>query len=274
MKIFKLGFIHIPFFGIMIAIGFFTALYLFQKEGLKKGYNKEKMGDLAMFALLGGIIGGRLSYIFFYNFSFYANNPMEIIKIYKGGMSIHGGIIGGLIAVLIYIRKNKEFNLYDVADLVSAPLILAQGIGRVGCDVYGKIMYNFQNIGIKIGEYYYHPTQVYEFTLNYLLFTYLYVKKDRTRYRGQLFAEYLIGFGLIRSIVELFRDNPKYFGLSISHYLSLVLIIIGFGILRFLKKKNDIINVNINKNKYSFVFYVLFLYLISIFLYYYVQLNF
>lgn len=274
MKIFDLGFIHLPFFGLMIAIGFFIGLNLLKKTSSKYGYDKEKIENLAIYTLMGGLLGARISFILFYNFSFYKNNPLEVFKVYNGGMSIHGGIIGGFLVAFYYIKKHKEFDFYTIADLIAPPLILAQGIARVGCDVYGKVMDNFYFLGIKIGQYYYHPAQLYEFTLNYILFYYLYKKGDKKRYKGQLFGEYLIGFGLIRSIVELFRDNPKYFGLSISHYLSFGLVLAGYIFLKFMKKKSVVIEGQKGKNNYRVEILMSILYISSIFIYYFVQLNF
>ncbi len=206
---------------------------------LKKNINPEKVTDMAVYALLGGMIGARIGYILFYSLDFYLKNPIEILKIHEGGMSIHGGIVGGIIASLIFIKKNKGLKILELTNLAAPPLILAQAIGRIGCDVYGVVMKNLKFWGVPVNGYIYHPAQLYEFVLNYLLFFYLWRKRKSIKHEGQLFGIYLIGFATIRSIVELFRGNPKILGLiSVSHLLSLILIIVGIVWLRITAKKS------------------------------------
>lgn len=278
MKIlFTLGGLRIPFFGTMIALAMLVAMQILSYDAKKKNINPEKVTDMAVYALLGGMIGARIGYILFYSLDFFLKNPIEIIKIHEGGMSIHGGIIGGIIASLIFIKKNKELKILEMADLAAAPLILAQAIGRIGCDVYGVVMKNPKLWGIPVNGYIYHPAQLYEFILNYLLFFYLWRKRKSVKHEGQLFGIYLIGFASIRSIVELFRGNPKILGLiSISHILSLTLIIIGIVWLRITAKKSK---SKIESQLKCFPLYIeiaifLLILLFSMGIFYGVQLNF
>ena len=278
MKIlFTLGGLRIPFFGTMIALAMLAAMQILSYDAKKKNINPEKVTDMAVYALLGGMIGARIGYILFYSLDFYLKNPIEILKIHEGGMSIHGGIAGGIIASLIFIKKNKGLKVLEMADLAAPPLILAQAIGRIGCDVYGVVMKNPKFWGIPVNGYIYHPAQLYEFVLDYLLFFYLWRKRKSIKHEGQLFGIYLIGFAAIRSIVELFRGNPKILGLiSVSHLLSLTLIIVGIVWLRITAKKSK---SKIKPPLKCFPLYIeitvfLVVLLLSIGIFYGVQLNF
>ncbi len=229
MKIlFTLWGIRIPFFGVMIALGMLAGMWILSSDAKRKNIDSEKATDMGAWALMGGILGARIGYILFYSLDFYLQNPLEILKIHEGGMSIHGGIVGGIIASLIFLKRNRDLKLLEMADLAAPPLILAQAIGRIGCDVYGTVMKNPMLWGIAVNGDIYHPAQLYESFLNFLLFFYLWRKRQSKKYEGQLFGMYLVGFAFIRSIVELFRGNPKVFGLiSVSHILSLILVLAG-----------------------------------------------
>ncbi len=278
MKIlFTFGGLKIPFFGTMIALAALVAIQLLSYDAKKKNINPEKVTNMAFYAFLGGIVGARIGYILFYNLDFYLKSPIEIFKVYEGGMSIHGGIVGGILASLIFLKKNKELKILELSDLAAPPLILAQAIGRIGCDVYGVVMTNPKFWGIPINGSLYHPAQLYEFVLDYLLFFYLWRKRKSVKHEGQLFGIYLIGFAIIRSIVELFRGNPKFLGLiSISHLLSLTLMIIGVVWLKITSKR---LNSKIKSKPKYFPLYVeiivlILILLLSISIFYGVQLNF
>ncbi len=230
--------ISIPFFGFMIALGVMAAMWILSSDAKRKGIDSEKSTDMGAWALIGGILGARLGYILFYSLDFYLQNPVEILKIHEGGMSIHGGIAGGVAASLLFLKRNKDLKLMEMADLAAPPLILAQAIGRIGCDVYGRAISNPKLWGVAVEGRILHPAQLYEFLLDYLLFFYLWRKRRSKRYEGELFGIYLIGFALIRSIVELFRGNPRVLGIiSVSHLLSLSLVLAGLLWIRVASKR-------------------------------------
>ncbi|MFT5875933.1 MAG: phosphatidylglycerol:prolipoprotein diacylglycerol transferase [Clostridium sp.] len=161
---------------------------------------------------------------------------MDIFKITEGGLSIHGGLFAALVAGYIYSIKVK-ISFYKLADISVMAVILAQGIGRVGCDVFGKVMTNIMPWGINVGGNILHPAQAYEFVLDYILFIILWRKSEKQKYEGELFVTYIIGFPIIRGIVEFFRINPVIGGpFSISHILSLLFIIVGIIIYTYLKR--------------------------------------
>ncbi|MFU0825415.1 prolipoprotein diacylglyceryl transferase [Clostridium sp.] len=273
-ELLSFGPIHIYFFGLMIAIGMIAGGTFAIKQGKKRGIHEDSILNLIMVVVISGILGARLFYILFYNPSFYFSNPSEIIRIDEGGLSIHGGIFTAIIAGYIYSIKSK-LSFFKLADIVVMALPLAQGIGRVGCDVFGKPMINIMPWGILNGGQIVHPAQVYEFVLDYILFIFLWKRSFRKKFEGELFVIYLIAFPVIRGIVEFFRTNPVIWGpFSISHLLSLVLIIIGLIayklILNQSKEKMDT-TIEDEVKTSTLIFYLFALILVSLTIFYFVQ---
>ncbi|MGV8980640.1 prolipoprotein diacylglyceryl transferase [Clostridium sp.] len=237
-ELFSVGPFHVYFFGLMVAIAMIVAVLFAEWLAKKRGIKDDIMFNLAIIGVIGGIVGARLFYILFYDPSFYINHPMEIFKISEGGLSIHGGIFVGMVVGYIYSIKVK-ISFLKLADIFVVAMALAQGIGRVGCDVFGKVMTHIMPWGVNVGGNIMHPAQVYEFILDYILFIILWRKSEKQKYDGQLFVIYIIGFSLIRGIVEFFRINPVIWGpFSISHLLSIVFIVAGL-VIYFYLKSND-----------------------------------
>ncbi|HCX61417.1 prolipoprotein diacylglyceryl transferase [Aminipila sp.] len=273
-ELFSIGPFHIYFFGVAVAVGIAIGTIFAINEAKKRDISSEIITDLVLITIISGIVGARLFYILFYNPSIYFNNPVEIFKIYEGGLSIHGGIFTAIVAGYIYtVKKKKSF--LKLADIIVTALPLAQGIGRVGCDVFGKTMSDIMPWGINYGGQILHPAQVYEFILDYILFIFLWRRSYHKKFDGELFAIYLISFPIIRGIVEFFRINPIIWGpFSISHLLSLILVIIGIVVYKILSKNsaeynNDLVNKEIKLS--TSILYLIVLIAVSVFVFYYVQ---
>lgn len=173
-------------------------------------------------------------------------------------------------------------NFLKYADAIAPGIILGQAIGRVGCDVFGKVLTTSYPWGVERQGQLVQPTQVYEFLLNYVVFFLLWRKRKSVRYNGQLFVWYLVMFAINRSIVELFRYNPSIIGwFSISHLLSIGLILAAIIISIFIKKKeiielnNDLGYIkNMSDNRITMVkefIYLAVLIVISLIIFYTVQ---
>ena len=274
-ELFSFGPIHIYFFGLMIAIAAIIGGGFAIKQGEKRGINEDIMLNTIIIVVISGVLGARLFYILFYNPAFYFSNLGEIIKINEGGLSIHGGIVSAVVAGYLYSTKSKV-SFLKLADVAVVGIALAQGIGRVGCDVFGKSMTNIMIWGINYNGQVLHPAQVYEFVLDYILFIILWRRSYKKKFEGELFVIYLIAFAIIRGIVEFFRINPVIWGpFSISHILSLVLVIIGLVIYVLLSKRtvgNNRIYVEDNKLKLTTSIIILVaLIVVSIVIFYFVQ---
>ncbi|KJS19681.1 MAG: hypothetical protein VR72_17630 [Clostridiaceae bacterium BRH_c20a] len=267
MKIlFSVGPFSIHFFGAMIAVGILIGYFVALKEAKRKGLDEEILANLVLYTILSGIIGARLGYIAFYDPLYYLANPKEIFFINSGGLSIHGGIIGGVLTGLLYAKK-KSLQIWKTADAIVPALILGQAIGRIGCDVFGVPMSEPFFWGIKINNSILHPAQVYEFTLDYILFGYLWLRRMNIKYDGQLFVNYLLFFPVIRSLVELFRDNPTVWGfLSVSHLLSIALFASGLILRQYLIKHQSLeikVEEPISMKKITQIVILVFLSIIS-----------
>jgi phosphatidylglycerol:prolipoprotein diacylglycerol transferase len=271
--LFSIGTITIHFFGVMIAIGALAGILLFIREAKRRKMDHKLLMDVAMYSLLGGILGARIVYVLVYNPSYYFANPMEVFFIHNGGLSIHGGIIGGLFVGYLFLKKHK-LPIWQTLDIVAPSLILAQGISRIGCDVFGGPILSALPWGIeKYGELL-HPAQAYEFLLDYVLFGYLWLRLKKPSYTGQVFLHYLIGYLAIRGIVEFARINPMVVGpFSVSHVMSLLGIIFAIILIRFRKRKGTIDKVNpIPRSEFIKTgIYVVSLMVISLLIYYGVQ---
>lgn len=226
----------VHFFGLMIAIGIVAGIYAAYLEVKRKRLDADKSFDIVIYSIIAAIVGARVFYILFYDLSYYLENPMEIIKIYEGGLSIHGGLVSAFFVAYFYIRKN-QLNFFQYADAMAPGIILGQAIGRVGCDVFGRVMTLPLPWGVPYQGQLVHPAQVYEFLLDYFVFFVLWRKRKNVQYDGQVFIWYLLLFSMNRSVIEIFRINPSVVGwFTISHLLS-TLLIIGAFILMFLAKK-------------------------------------
>lgn len=232
----SLGPFNLYFFGLMIAIGAAVGIFLFIREAKKQGMNHNLLLDIAIYSLIGGVVGARLIFVFVYNPSFYFANPLEIFFVHNGGLSIHGGLLGGLLTGYLLL-KHYKIPIWKTLDLVAPFLILAQGIARIGCDVFGGPISSTLPWGMEVNDQYLHPAQAYEFILDYILFGYLWLRLKRVTYTGQVFLHYIIGYMIIRAVVEFSRINPIIYGpFTVSHLMSLLGIIIGIILIKFRKK--------------------------------------
>lgn len=273
--LFSIGPFTFYFFGLMIALGALTGVYVFVKEVKRQGLNSDVLLNGVIYSLIGGIIGARIVYILIYNPSYYFSNPIKIFAIHEGGLSIHGGILGGLLVGYFFLKQHK-IPIWKTLDFVAPALILAQGISRIGCDVFGGPISLSLPWGMEINGEYLHPAQAYEFLLDYLLFGYLWLRLKKPAYTGQVFLHYLIGFMVIRGVVEFFRINPMVFGpFSVSHIMSLIGIVLGIILIRYRKQKKEYSNKNntvIKKSDYiRTLLCVIVLMVVSLIIYYLVQ---
>lgn len=135
--LFSIGRLKITYYGLMYAVSFILGIELGKKYGKQRGIAPEVIENYAFIAMISGLVGGRLYYVLF-NLDYYLNYPADIIAVWKGGMAIHGGILGGIIGTCIY-GKIKKLNPLLLGDIAAAPLLLGQAIGRIGNLMNGEI---------------------------------------------------------------------------------------------------------------------------------------
>lgn len=216
--LFKIGPVTVHTYGLLVAIGLLAGIWMATWQAKKRGLEPELIMDLGFYAIIGGILGARLFFVIL-NIDFFLVHPLEIIKIWNGGLVFFGGFLCGLSTILFYIWK-KKLPASDIGDIAAICLPLGHAIGRLGCLAagccYGKYCdlpwaITFTNadtlarpIGISL-----HPTQLYAAFGNAVIFVIMLNLGRREKLAGRLFPIYLILYGIMRSIVELFRGDPR-----------------------------------------------------------------
>ena len=142
--LFEIGPFQIRYYGLFYALGFVIAYFLIYYLAKRRqlGITKDDVSDFLVYQIIGIVLGARLLYVLFYNLQYYLKNPFEIIAIWHGGLSFHGGLIGGIIASYLFCKK-KKIEFYDLADIIVIPVALGLALGRIGnfmnAELYGRI---------------------------------------------------------------------------------------------------------------------------------------
>lgn len=244
---------NIYIYGIILAFSIFIALFITDKVA-KEEYDYSFIYEDSVFLIISGLICARLYYCLI-NYNTYIETPLRILNLREGGISIHGAIIGGLLAVCFLSKKHK-INFFKLCDLYALSLPLAQAIGRWGnyfnSEAYGlptnTILKLYIEPKYRLEEYmqydYFHPTFLYESVLNLILFIFLYffiLKKFKNNY-GVITGFYFIFYGLIRLFIEPLRiDCTTYISnIPFPTIISSIMFLIGCLIIYFaLKSKNS-----------------------------------
>ena len=240
---------EIRWYSLAYIFGIIIGWLLCKKIFISNANIIEKFDDYITFLIIGIILGGRLGYIVFYNFNYYLNNFFDIFKIWQGGMSFHGGLLGIIIASIIFAKKNNQdpFIYMDQVSLV-APIGIFFGrlANFINSELYGTTSnVPWSVIFVKVDNLTRHPSQLYEAVLEgIILFLILmhFRKKKFLSKPGTISGLFLIFYSIFRFFVEFYRvpdDQIGYlaFNLSIGQIISLVFLIIGSTIF-YLKNEN------------------------------------
>lgn len=236
---------NVYYYSLCILLGVIVAYILITREGKKQGLTKEFTSDLIFYTLIIGILGARVYYCVF-NLDYYLANPSEILKIYNGGLAIHGGVIAGLVFVYFYTKK-KNISFIKILDIVAPAVIIAQSFGRWGNffnqEAHGGIT-TYQNLknmhipefiinGMHIEGKYYYPTFFFESIWCLIGFIILMIaRRNKNLRKGFQIGFYFIWYGIGRFFIEALRtDSLMFFGLKIAQIVSLIGIIIGIIII-------------------------------------------
>ena len=241
----SLGPIQIHWYGVIIGVAIALGLYLVVRESNKRGLDKDIFVDLMLWAIPIAILSARVYYVIF-EWDYYAQNPGQIIAIWKGGLAIHGALIGSIITAYVFTKK-RNVSFWKVADIAAPSLILGQAIGRWGNFMNqeahgGEVTRAFlENLFLPewiinqmyINGAYYHPTFLYESFWNILGFILLLVLRRVNLRRGEIFLTYLIWYSIGRFFVEGLRTDSLMLTESIrmAQMISVVLIVGAIAVL-------------------------------------------
>ena len=246
-----LGFIKIYWYSITMFLGVLFGIIVAYIEFKRKKMDINKFENMTFYAILFGFVGARLYYVLF-NLDYYLNEPIEIFKVWNGGLAIHGGIIGAVIAICIYCKKNK-INFFEILDICAPALVIGQVIGRWGnffnSEAHGGIVTRsfleslhlpeFIINGMYINGNYYHPTFLYESFFNLICFIILMILRKNKKIKiGMISGIYLMWYSVIRFFVESLRTDSLMLGsLKMAQVISIVLFIIGLVLIIISKEK-------------------------------------
>ncbi|WP_077075313.1 prolipoprotein diacylglyceryl transferase [Aedoeadaptatus urinae] len=235
--------LEVRWYGIFIACGALLAIFFGEKLIERNSrLPKDAVVDASIFALPLGIVGARTYYVLF-EWDYYSAHLSEIFAIRNGGLAIHGGLLGGTLAVFIYCRV-KKISFIELLDMLAPGVVLAQGIGRWGNFMNGEAHGGVTNVpwAINVGGQMVHPTFLYESILDVSIFLilYFYVSKRR-RFPGELAGIYLILYSIGRFFIEGLRTDSLYIGpLRTAQVMSLIVILLGILILFIQPKRTKI----------------------------------
>lgn len=252
--IFTLGPFEVRWYGLFIALGIVIAYLIGRKLAKREGIDEDYFIELVFLGIIFGIIGARIYYVLF-NLSYYLKDPIEIVKIWSGGLAIHGAIFSALLVGFIYVKLRKKANMkfFQMTDIFTAVLPFAQALGRWGnfmnYEAYGKptelpwkMFVPLANRMPGYSQYeYFHPTFLYESLWDFLVFgvLILFFMKGRKNY-GEVTGLYMIIYSTGRFFIEALRLDSLYIGeLRTAQVVSVILIATGLVIFILARSKGE-----------------------------------
>ena len=240
---------EIRWYSLAYIFGIVIGWLLCKKIFIQKSDIIEKFDDFLTYLIIGIIIGGRLGYVIFYNFDYYISNIFDIFKVWQGGMSFHGGLLGIIVASILFAKKNNQ-NPFLYMDQIALVAPIGIFFGRIAnfinSELYGvPTDVSWSVTFIQIDTLSRHPSQLYEAVLEGIILFVILVyfrKKDYLKKPGLISALFLIIYSIFRFFVEYFRSPDEHLGyivfdLSMGQIISVVFLIIGI-ILFFFKYEN------------------------------------
>lgn len=237
----QLGPITIYTWGLLVALGFLAGILMSVRYGKKAGFKEDDIYGLCFYLLLGSLVGARLIFVIT-NLNLYQGDILGVFKVWKGGLDFIGGLVGGTIASLAFV-KAKKLRFWKYADLLAPYIALGHAIGRVGCILgdgghLGKptnLPWGIAHEGVAR-----HPTALYEMIALIALFIILIKLRSRYKERGaqegKLFLSYIMGYSILRVGISFLRTDKTYYGLTGTQWGLIIASIAAIILLARMKK--------------------------------------
>jgi prolipoprotein diacylglyceryl transferase len=248
-EIFRIGFFALRYYSLMFVIGFILMGYYV--EGLFKRFNKDPalVSSLTTHIIIGMLIGSRLAHCFFYDPQYYFANPLDILKVWEGGLASHGGFLGVMIAVKVFMKKHKDLEFYWILDLIAGPCLFVGSLIRLGnffnSEIYGDpTNLPWAIIFERVDQIPRHPAQIYEaigyFTISVIL-AMMVNKRFNVWKRGYITCACLIMGFTFRFFIEFVKDEQSTISsswpINMGQVLSLAFVAFAFYLLQRIAKK-------------------------------------
>lgn len=232
--LFKIGFLEIRYYGLVYFLGFMLVFFLLRKHKKELGLEEENIYDFIIYLFLGLFIGARIFYFLFSEPYTILNSPLEFFKIWKGGMSFFGSLIGILIAGYIFCKKRK-LDFYKLGDFVVIPATFGLFLGRIANFLNGEFAGTITNVNwCVIFKNYFgcrHPYQLYaalsHLVLLFLLLKIKSIKESKKLKEGIVLISFIILYSLFRFFTDFFRENPRLLGLTGWQFMSILFFLFG-----------------------------------------------
>jgi phosphatidylglycerol:prolipoprotein diacylglycerol transferase len=240
--LFQYGRFTLYTYGLLVALAFLAAFWLTGREAERRGLDRRHFQDLGFLLLVAAIVGSRLFHVLV-EWEYYLEHPLQVVKIWEGGLVFYGGFICAALAMIWHVRA-RALPVWTTCDVMSPALALGQALGRLGCFFAGccyganctlpwAVTFTETRGLAPVGTPL-HPTQLYSALANLSIFAILYfVARPRQRFEGQIFGLYLMLYPAARFVIEFFRDDPRgaLGPLSTSQALGIPLLLFGIWIL-------------------------------------------
>ncbi|WP_396588326.1 prolipoprotein diacylglyceryl transferase [Bermanella sp. R86510] len=223
----SLGPISIHWYGLMYLIGFALAYMLmnYRAKQTNSGWNKEQVSDLIFYSAVGVVLGGRFGYVMFYNFGKFLDDPLWLFAVWEGGMSFHGGLLGVIVACILFARKYGK-NFFAVTDFGAPMVPIGLLTGRIGNFIGGELWGRVSDapwamVFPKGGPLPRHPSQLYEaFLEGIVLFAILWIFSRKPRPAMAVSGLFLVGYGVFRFMVEFVREPDSHIGIDLFGWMT------------------------------------------------------
>lgn len=246
----SLGPLNIRYYGLVYMVGFLLVFYLLRRAARNKtlALGEDALERFVLLLIAGVVVGARLFEVLIYNPGHYLSNPLEILQVWKGGLSFHGGLAGVLFVTWLFSRKQGRPTFFTLTDMLVLPALAMLAFGRlanfINGELYGGVTDAAWGVRFHGAEGYRHPTQIYESFKNALSFGILFFIHSFRPRTGVLTSAFLIAYGSFRFVIEFFKDYGEYGyktlsldALNVAHLLCLIMIVVGISGLVHIRRR-------------------------------------